>query len=169
MRHRTAIAISIASAVVAGSVVLLMPRSLVPDRHLPAPEKLAPAVRAALRQGMARHGHDMTEMVWAVMLLDYDGVGRAAERIAAETPLPRPTAPGANEVNAQLPERFYQLQDQLRAQAVRLAAAARTQGADELTDAYGELSRTCVGCHRIYLEGPSAARPVPREPGQAAD
>jgi hypothetical protein len=102
---------------------------------------------------MARHGKSMSELVQAVIVLDYPRTARLAREIAEEPRLARPLSQNANEVNVSLPEPFFQLQDELRQRAARLAEAARTRGQTELAPAFGQLTETCVSCHRVYSTG----------------
>jgi cytochrome c556 len=123
------------------------------DHHLPAPAHLPNAVRQIVQQRMARHSKEMTELVWAVVFLDYAGVTRQAQKIADEPRLARPVTGDATELNAIIPERFFALQEQLRVRAGRLADAARSHD-DGMAAEYGKLAETCVACHQAYLNEP---------------
>src|SRR5262245_21179865 len=99
MTHRHLVAVSAVSAAIVGSIVFLVPRALVPEKHLPAPERLSPMVKALVHRRMERHGRDMTELVWSVVLLDQDATQRTAERIAGESGFARPNSEDATELN----------------------------------------------------------------------
>jgi hypothetical protein len=124
-----------------------------PARHLPPPAQLSPAVRSLLHDRMARHGNTMTDLVQSVILLDYDKAARLAREIAEEPRLARPLTKDASELNAQLPDRFFELQDALHTRASHLAEIARTRNGAELAPAFGQLAETCVSCHRVYEIG----------------
>ena len=97
--------------------------------------------------------HDMGELVSAVMVLDYARIQNLAEAIATEPRLARPLAHDATDANAALPERFFELQDQLRGRAGELGSAAASQQAMRIAEAYGQLSQTCVECHATFRPG----------------
>ena len=90
-------------------------------------------------------------MVRGVVLLDDQDVEEAADRILAEPTLARPLTGDATDLNSLLPARFFVLQDELRAQAKSLKAAAASHDPTHTADAFGQLSRACVSCHQLYL------------------
>ncbi|HVT06184.1 MAG TPA: cytochrome c [Polyangia bacterium] len=120
-----------------------------PDRPGP-PEPLAPAARALLRDRMASHARAMSDLMGAIMLLEYSQIGLRADDIASDDTLSRPTTNDATELNAQIPEKFFVRQDDLKAAAHDLAEAARTLNPYKVADAYGRLSETCVRCHADF-------------------
>lgn len=124
--------------------------ALAGERHLATPP-LSNAARAIVRERMASHSKQMTELVWSVVLLDYAESARIATAIATEPRLARPTTGDATELNSALPPRFFELQDQLRDQARELAAAARARDPSATAKRYGGLAETCVRCHDAYL------------------
>jgi cytochrome c556 len=130
-----------------------------PDRVGPPPETLAPAARALLKERMAAHARDMGELVSAIMVLQYDGIAARADKIAADVNLSRPTTNDATQLNAQIPEKFFVRQDDLKAAARNLAEAARSQNPYKVADAYGRVSETCVRCHADFR--PSLPDPQP--------
>jgi len=134
-----------------GTGIALLPRVTERDRRLPEPARLSPTVRALLHERMERHGAQMSELSWNVVKLDWDAARDLAGEVAAEPRLARVADPTL--LNAELPARFFELQDALhdRALAVQKAAAAR-QGT-QLADAFADLSRVCVSCHQSYLGG----------------
>jgi cytochrome c556 len=120
-----------------------------PDRVDP-PEPLPAAARALLKQRMATHARDMSDLVSAIMLLEYSRIAIRAEAIAEEANWSRPITGDATELNAQLPEKFYVRQDDLKPAARRLAAAANSHNPYKVAAAYGQLSETCVRCHADF-------------------
>src|SRR5947209_8073470 len=84
-------------------------------RALPAPHYLSPTARAVLKRRMQRHGRDLIRLGSAVVLLDFEHAGKLAELIAEDAQLARPLTGDATELNNQLPEPFFVLQDELRA------------------------------------------------------
>ncbi|HVY36835.1 MAG TPA: cytochrome c [Polyangia bacterium] len=120
-----------------------------PDRPGP-PEPLAPAARALLRDRMAAHARAMSDLMGAIMLLEYSQIGLRADDIASDDTLSRPTTNDATELNAQIPEKFFVRQDDLKAAAHNLAEASRTLNPYKVADAYGRLSETCVRCHADF-------------------
>ncbi|MES1208927.1 MAG: cytochrome c [Pseudomonadota bacterium] len=139
-----------------------------PDRP-GAPEPLAPAARALLRDRMAAHARGMGDLMAAIMLLEYDQIASRADDVAADVNLSRPITNDATELNAQIPEKFFVRQDDLKAAAHTLADAARTQNPYKVADAYGRLSETCVRCHADFRPaGPSTmhAKPTAAQGGR---
>jgi cytochrome c556 len=123
-----------------------------PQRAEP-PQYLPGTARAILQKRMAFHAQDMGDLVSAIMILQYDRVRDRATAIASDANLARPLTGDATELASALPESFFVLQDQLRAQAGVLASAAGEQSAFQVADAYGRLSETCVKCHAVYRQG----------------
>ncbi len=123
-----------------------------PDRVDP-PEPLSPAARAFLKQRMAAHARDMGSLMSAIMLLEYTSIAIRAEAIADDASWARPLTGDATELNAQVPEKFYVRQDDLKTAARRLAAAARLRDAYKVADAYGRVAETCVRCHADFRPG----------------
>lgn len=120
-----------------------------PDREGP-PEPLSPTARALLRDRMSSHAEDMSQLVAAIMLLEYSDIITRADKIASDVNLSRPTSNDATELNASIPERFFVRQDDLKAAAHALATAGRAAIPYQVAEAYGRLSETCVRCHADY-------------------
>ena len=120
-----------------------------PDRAGP-PQPLSPAAREILKSRMASHARDMSDLVSAIMILDYDRITGRGEAIAADVNLSRPVSHDATELNSALPERFFARQDELRTGARALATAAQARDPDRVAAAYGRLSEGCVRCHSDY-------------------
>jgi cytochrome c556 len=102
---------------------------------------------------MANHTKDMTDLVSAIMVLDYPTIADRAKAVAADANLARPLGGDATELNTLLPDKFFQYQDDLRKNAGVLAAAAERMDALQVADAYGHLSESCVRCHAVYRGG----------------
>ena len=143
-------------------VLLIGPTPTAP--HLPPPGTLSPGARSLLHARMQRHGEEMQGLSRAVVLLDYDAVAERARRVAEEPQLARPLSRDATELNAQLPGRFFELQDRLKAESTRLQSAAQAHQPAAMAEAFGALSQTCVECHATYREG-DGSRAQPAGPG----
>ena len=140
------------AAIGVGAVLLFVPsRSLRPDLHLATPTNIPDVVRTALHKRMERHGNDMVDLSWSVVLLKYDLVARLARHIADEAPLGRPLNDVDTPVNAALPTRFFEIQDQLIAATKQLESAATARDPDRLARTYSSVAQTCVACHALYL------------------
>ena len=156
-RQSTALGAALVGAIV-GAVIVLGARRLSTEPHLPEPGYLSPIARGVLDRRMARHGEDMAGLLRAVILLDHKTIIDRAGAIADEPTLARPSNDDATELNNLLPERFFELQDELRGAARRLVGAARSPNLEQLATAYADLTRACVRCHGIYLQGRSPAQ-----------
>lgn len=145
---------AVAAAFVAATVVLLVPsHRLVSERHLPPVERLPETARAALRTQMKSHARGMMELASTVTVLDYDGVAASAERILAEPRVARPLTDDASDLNAQLPPRFFALQDELRVNVQSVAHSAVARDPEALADSFAAATKTCIRCHDSYLSG----------------
>ena len=120
-----------------------------PERVGP-PEPLSPAARQILKTRMASHARDMGDLVSAIMALDYERIAQRGDAVASDVNLSRPISHDATELNAALPEKFFVRQDELRARARALSAAARARDPDRVAAEYGHLSAGCVRCHADY-------------------
>ena len=145
----------LAVAVLAGLALFLKPRKL--GRELPAPGALPPAAVAVLKTKMTHHEAQMTGLLRQVLLLDDEGIARAAGEIFDEPELARPVL--GDELNALLPERFFTLQGEVREHARRLAAASARHDRVAVPEEFAALSKACVGCHEVYLYDTTAHRP----------
>jgi hypothetical protein len=58
-----------------------------------------------------------------------------------------------SQLNAQLPARFFALQDELRGQLQTLERAAQARDANATADALAASMKSCVACHDAYLTG----------------
>lgn len=122
-----------------------------PKPALPAREDLPEQASEVLAGRMMRHGNQMSAMMLAVVLLDYEVVRLLTTRMLDEPVLGRPAAGDDHSLNALLPASFFVHQDEL-ATATRGLAKAATETDDlQLVAAFNDVSRTCVGCHSAYL------------------
>ncbi len=128
-------------------------KALTPPPRLEPKEPLPPAVREILKNRMANHAREMGDLMSAIMILDYPVIHAGARSIAGNANLSRPLTADATELNAQLPEKFFEHQDDLRKHAGALAIAAEHVSPFEVADAYGRLSEACVRCHAVYRAG----------------
>lgn len=155
LRRRHAFALgAVATAIVIALALLLEPSHRIGrEPKLRAADRLSEPARAALRTQMHAHGAGMLELTTEVTLLDYDGAAATAQRILDEPRVARPVGNDATELNAQLPARFFALQDELRLRLQAIANTARTRDAESTAEAMGQTMRTCVRCHDAYLTG----------------
>lgn len=121
---------------------------------LPPPGYLSPVLYELLHRRMERHAADMSRLVNLVVLLRYDEISAISESIATEPRLSRPLPGEMEDLNAQLPERFFLLQEQLRERARALTEAARAKNDAALSAAFGRLTEACVACHAAYRHDP---------------
>ena len=132
---------------------LIPSMSLAKERHLGEP-KLPLMARALIKKRMSNHSRNMTELVWAVVFLDYRESAQLASTIANEPRLARPTSEDATELNAAIPPRLFELQDELRRRALQLERSARQRDPNAVAKSYGVLAETCVSCHDTYMGSP---------------
>ncbi len=123
-----------------------------PAPSLPEPEWLPSEAREMLSARMQRHGEEMMLLLVSVMTLSHEDTQQLAEEVAAEPRLGRPNPGEKDTINARLPARFFDLQDQLRERANAVAAAAVAKDDGRIVRAYGQLAETCVSCHTVYLD-----------------
>jgi len=153
-------AIIATSTVVAGAIALaliLRPSQLSPPGpELAVPDHIPPAARTVIRAKMRRHAEQLPALMSSVVVLDYDGVARAAGEIFDEPALARPVS--GDELNGLLPAQFFVLQDALRAAARQVVDAAARRDSAQLARASARLNDTCISCHDLYVHGdPGAA------------
>ena len=120
-----------------------------PERTTP-PIELSPTVRDLLKSRMASHARDMGQLVSAIMILDYPKIEESAQGIVGDVTLSRPTTNDATELNASLPEVFFERQDALRVEARALVRDAHAMDARRVAADYGHLSEACVRCHADF-------------------
>jgi hypothetical protein len=150
----TAIIGSLLVATLAGAAVFLRPRK----KSSPILSRSHRRWPKVLKAKMGRHDLQMNALMTRVVLLDDDGVARAAGAIYDEPSLARPVE-GDDELNGLLPEPFFVLQDELRECARRLVIASSRHDRATVADEFAALSKTCVTCHDVYLRGAAIATP----------
>jgi hypothetical protein len=123
------------------------------------PEYLPAEARALLRDRMARHGGDMTVLMAAVLMLNYEVTEELVQAIGREPKLTRPSPRMKDTLNSSLPSKFFDFQDLLAVRAKELASAAKAYDDPRLVKAYGRLAEVCVGCHSLYLRGAEESQP----------
>jgi hypothetical protein len=120
----------------------------------PTPDRGA----GALKGRMGRHGANLTGLGRAVVLLDLTTTARLARQIADEETIARSLA--ADHKSGEGPdETFIALQEELHTRAARLAADAGARNDLGVAESFGELAKTCVRCHRLYLYRDARPRP----------
>jgi hypothetical protein len=147
----------VGAAIVAAAVGLalfLRPKPTARE-ELTAPGTIPPAAVAVLRTKMVHHDAQMKNLLDRVLMLDDDGIARAAGEIFDEPALARPVL--GDELNALLPERFFTLQTEMRESARQLVAASVRHDRPGVAEAFGALSKSCVSCHEVYLFETGAA------------
>jgi hypothetical protein len=151
----------VGSAVLAaavGTAIALRPKPL-SEGKLPESMTVPAPARQVVKSKMGRHDAQMRALMSRVVLLDDDGIARAAGEIFDEPALARPVA--GDELNRLLPERFFVLQDELRGQARRLVIASGKHDREAVANEFGALAKSCVSCHEVFLHGD---HPAPRRP-----
>ncbi len=144
------------------TAVFLAPRALDRAPRLPEPSYLPATARALLHERMRRHVEDLAQLNRAVVALDFSTTQQLADQIASEPKLGRPLQQDATELNSQLPERFFLLQDDLQRSARDLANAAQARDDARVSSAHAAMTQTCVACHRAYVDGRDRGTPKPR-------
>lgn len=129
-----------------GTVVVRQPA-------LPEPSYLPQPARVLLHQRMARHREDLALLSASALALEFPELEVAAGEIIGEPQLARPGPDERDTLNARLPSRFFDLQEELVARAKLLRTAARRRSGPEVASAYGQVAETCVACHAVYLDG----------------
>ncbi|MEW5848106.1 MAG: hypothetical protein AB2A00_04800 [Myxococcota bacterium] len=114
-------------------------------------EDLNEVSRVVVWPRMMRHGDDMEELIWSVLLLEHDQTEHLADSIASEPKVARPLGMTGNEVNAEIPERFFIIQDLLQERAGVLARTAAKGNDADIARAFGQLTETCVACHATFF------------------
>lgn len=95
-------------------------------------------------------------LFWSMLFLDDGATERIAEVLASEPRMARPMSGGDDTLNASIPDSFFDLEEELFANARKLTAAAANASGDpaQVAAAYGELAATCVKCHAKFMYEP---------------
>lgn len=128
-------------------------RAISPPQRLEPPDYLPEGARLVLKTLMSSHAQNMSQLMSAIMVLDYPRIHEGAEAVASDASMSRPVTSDATELNSLLPPEFFRQQDALRESAHALADSAKRQSAYGVAEAYGQLAGTCVRCHYIYRAG----------------
>jgi hypothetical protein len=104
----------------------------------------------------------MSNLIRAVVLLDRPTIRALASRIADEEIVALSNKTSLERRRLNLPQDFFAEQTALSVAARALAAAASADGGDDaaLADGFSALTRTCIGCHSVYLHGRPAPHPL---------
>jgi hypothetical protein len=152
-------------AIAAALLTVGLPAISAKDRaaaaHLRKPDRIPPTAAALLETRMAGHGDDLEWLLANVLMLNRENVEIWSDALAKKPKLARPTTGTSDTLNALLPARFFDLQDQLQAAASSLASAAHGHDDRAMAKAFSHLTETCVACHSIYLD--DALRPTEGE------
>ncbi|MBT8492815.1 MAG: cytochrome c, partial [Deltaproteobacteria bacterium] len=112
---------------------------------------------------MARHGARINTLQWAALMLNHERTKDIALQISTEPRIARPTAED-DTINAAIPMKFYDLQDELHAAAGELAKASESKKIHEIKRAYGQLTKTCIRCHSVYTRTSERLSPEAQKP-----
>lgn len=124
------------------------------------PAYLPAIARSLLDSRMNNHGLNVMRLSVATVLLQYDDAADAVESIVAEPGMSR-VPEGDDTLNASLPKRFFDLQDQLHTRAQSLADAIKRHNDADIATAYSRMTETCIACHSVYLKGAGDAAAAP--------
>ncbi|MDB4979653.1 MAG: hypothetical protein JWM82_405 [Myxococcales bacterium] len=155
MTKSTVLVGSFALAALVGAAIFLRSSPSAKD-ELSRPTTIPAAMLSVIKTKMGRHEAQMHALWTRVVLLDDDGVARAAGEIFDEPSLARPLT--GDELNGMLPERFFVLQDELRRRARQLVIASGRHDRTAVASEFAELSKTCISCHEVYLNGDATTR-----------
>ncbi|HVV48035.1 MAG TPA: cytochrome c [Polyangia bacterium] len=95
----------------------------------------------------------MSSFMQAVVLLDRPRIESLAEAITEQEVIAAGVEPMSESDRGLLPRDFFVEQIALSAVARQLLAAAQQQDDPGLSNRFGALASTCVGCHSSYLHG----------------
>jgi len=141
---------------VAALLVVGLPPISAKDRakaqHLRKPDRIPPVLASLLEARMVGHGDDLEWLLANVLMLNRENVEIWATGLAKTPLIARPTGADNDTLNAQLPARFFDLQDDLKKAATDLATAAHGHDDRAMSKAFGRLTETCVACHSVYLD-----------------
>ena len=147
------------------------PESAPPDkapaasvRSLPKPERLPATARPLWAHKRQRPGAALRDRLWAGLFHAHQSTREIALEIASEPRLARPVERDATELNALLPDAFFDLQDELLQRATDVAQLAAREDSAALANAIGGLTSTCVRCHAAYLGEGSVEASAPDDP-----
>ncbi len=108
--------------------------------------------RTYLDRRMRDHGETATDLLFSVVLLDYDGSARIATRIASDTEQTPAYVEGEALLRREFPETFFDLEATLKADALRLVTAAAQSDAEAMAREYSTMVNSCVECHSLMTK-----------------
>lgn len=108
-------------------------------------EALSEASRAFLKTKMKNHVKDMKELSIAVAIMKMSEVQRLAQGVANAPRLDPAVGPAA-----QLPTRFFELQNELKKNAQALSDAGKANDSSAALTEYKALITTCTTCHLSF-------------------
>lgn len=109
------------------------------------PHELSAENKTFLKGKMKNHIKDMKELSIAVAILKASEVQRLAQGIANAPRLDKSLGPAS-----QLPDRFFELQDELKKNAQAVSDAGKANDMNAMLSTYQELIGTCVTCHASF-------------------
>lgn len=138
--------------------------------EMPTPTKMDDDTRMHFKKVMTRHGDDMTVLMWSILFLDTDGAAKAADELEGMEWIKKPAE--GQEAKFEVPDKIYEIQDELIAKARKLSEIARSdvREPEVLATAFGDVANACVKCHSYYLytSGPRRGDAMkPAEPAEA--
>lgn len=154
MKRYAILGSSTAVAIIVATALFLRPsRTIWRGAELAAPDHIPAAARAVIHTMMTRHRELVGDLVTRVILLDYDGVARTAGDLYDEPALAKPIV--GDELNSALPAHFFDLQKDMRDGTRRVVEAAARKDGARVAEDFAALTKTCIGCHDLYLHAPA--------------
>ncbi len=108
--------------------------------------------RAYLTIRMRNHGNQATDLLNAVVLLDYKITKRISRKLAKPESISSVDQPHEEKLHQEFPETFFDLEASLRTQALRLYAEATLGKPDMVLREYSALMGRCVECHSLFTK-----------------
>jgi cytochrome c556 len=115
------------------------------------PKYLTEEARQKLRASMGVHREAMAGLFNALLVLDREGVNRYAAALESQ---PRMVQDPKLPKDERIPDRVFELQDELHQRAHDLAKLVNSEEAiktGELAGSFANLAKVCVTCHTHYL------------------
>lgn len=106
--------------------------------------------RSYLTKRMRNHGNQATDLLNAVILMDMVTTKRIARQIAKPESVSAMNLPREKALHLEFPETFFDMEEAMRKQALRLYAEATLATPDTVLREYSGLLLTCVGCHSLF-------------------
>lgn len=122
------------------------------SHHLEPAGDISDEARTRLSERMQDHGTTATDLLFSVVLLDYDGTSRIARRIADGPEQTPDFAETDALLRSEFPETFFDLEATLREDALRLVTAAEANDADLVAKEYSTMVNSCVECHSLMTK-----------------